>query len=525
MRAILQQLGMMNKSMAASILVIFSIFLSKFCILGDTQLFSSEEGYISVSISDKGLVFVKDLLIDKAVSALTPLQLPDIEKNVKIPVVGKVHIVLSDIVIYHIDVESSYVESGEDGFVIAASGATGNMSMSWKYSYKPWLVPIEVSDKGEASVLVEGMEVALLASLKSQEGKLNLSVVECGCSIEDVTIKVDGGASWLYQGLVEAFSHNIESAVENAITKKINQGISKIDSLLQSLPQDIRVDDTASLNVTFIRDPIFDDSFVDFEINGLFVGTEKALRSKHHNVISEALASCQGPAKMVAISLHENVLNSASLVYFRAGEMQWTLSKIPDHPILNTADWREDVPQLYEQFPDDEMTLNVSVSSYPVLKVSGDTLDTIIYSDVTIDVLEVGEATSVACIWLVITASGSVEMSGNNLTGSIKLDNISLSSKWSSVGDLPLHLIEPVIASVLDGYLMPRLNSHLKHGFPLPVIHGIELQNPDIFLSDARITVCSDAAFSDNDSFFELPHVLDFASILKNFPWNEPRIT
>ncbi|KAL9267288.1 putative BPI/LBP family protein [Drosera capensis] len=524
MRANSQQLGIQNKSMEASILLIFFIF-SKFCILGHTQLNSSEDGYISVSISEKGLVFVKDLLIDKAVSALTPLELPDIVKNVKIPVVGKVHIVLSDVVIYHIDVESSYVESGEDGFVIAASGATGNMSMSWKYSYKPWLVPIEVSDKGDASVLVEGMEVALLASLRSNEGKLKLSVLECGCSVEDITIKLDGGASWLYQGLVEAFGNKIESAVENAITKKINQGISKIDSSLQSLPQDIRVDDTASLNVTFVSDPTFDDSYVDFEINGLFIGTENALPPKHQNGISQALASCQGPAKMVAISLQADVLNSASLVYFRAGEMQWTLAKIPDQSILNTADWREDVPQLYEQFPDDDMTLNVSVSSSPVLKVSSDTMDTIIYSDVTIDVLDDSVATSVACISLVITASGSVEMSGNNLTGSIKLDNISLSSKWSSVGDLPLHLIEPVIASVFDGYLMPRLNSHLKHGFPMPVIHGIELQNPDIFLSESRITVCSDAEFSENDSFFELPHFLEFASILKNFPWTQPQIT
>ncbi|GAB2284719.1 hypothetical protein Dimus_019172 [Dionaea muscipula] len=315
-----QQLGILPRSMAISVLLIVLIFLSQFCIPGSAQLQSSEEGSISVSISNKGLDFVKDLLIDKAVSALTPLVLPNIEQYVKIPVVGKVHIVLSDIVIYHIDVPSSFVKSGEEGVVIAASGTTANLSMNWKYSYKPWLVPIEVTDSGEASVQVQGMEVGLLASMKSREGKLELSLLECGCSIEDVTIKLDGGASWLYQGVVDACGYKIESAVEDAITKRIKQGILKMDSLLQSLPRDIRVDDISSLNVTFVSDPTFDDSSVDVEINGLFIATENAIGSEHRNGKSQSLySSHQRPSKMVAISLHEDVFNSASLVYFNSG--------------------------------------------------------------------------------------------------------------------------------------------------------------------------------------------------------------
>jgi lipopolysaccharide-binding protein len=134
--------------------IILFIVLSFLFTPTSTQLHSNEEGFISVYISEKGLDFAKDVLIDKAVSSIIPLQLPDIEKSVKIPLVGKVHMLLSNIIIYHVDIASSYVNTGETGILLVASGATANLSMSWQYTYKTWLVPIAITDDGGASVQV-----------------------------------------------------------------------------------------------------------------------------------------------------------------------------------------------------------------------------------------------------------------------------------------------------------------------------------------------------------------------------------
>ncbi|KAK9689397.1 hypothetical protein RND81_09G056700 [Saponaria officinalis] len=293
------------------------IFISIICTISSTQLKSNELGFISVSISEKGLDFVKDFLIDKAVSAITPLELPDIEKNVRIILVGKVKMVLSNIVIYKIDVSSSSVEVDDDGVSITASKATANLSMDWRYTYKNWLV--EVTDKGHAFVQVEDMDVELTTSLKNNNGSLKLSLLESKCDVDDIDIKVEGGASWLYQGVVDAFSNHIESAVENAIVKKLNEGVSKIGSLLQSLPTEINIDDTSELNVTFVSDPVLSDSSIGFVINGLFIPTHAAPHSPRLHRISKASGPCQSPAKMIAMSLHEDVFNSASSVYFNLG--------------------------------------------------------------------------------------------------------------------------------------------------------------------------------------------------------------
>ncbi|KAL9379809.1 hypothetical protein Peur_028291 [Populus x canadensis] len=47
------------------------------------NLQSSKEGYISLVLSSKGVDFAEDVLINKAVSTIIPLQIPDIKKSVK----------------------------------------------------------------------------------------------------------------------------------------------------------------------------------------------------------------------------------------------------------------------------------------------------------------------------------------------------------------------------------------------------------------------------------------------------------
>lgn len=49
---------------------------------------------------------------------------------------------------------------------------------------------------------VEGMEVGLTLGLENQEGALTLSLMDCGCHVNEISIILDGGASWLYQGYV-----------------------------------------------------------------------------------------------------------------------------------------------------------------------------------------------------------------------------------------------------------------------------------------------------------------------------------
>uniref|UniRef100_A0A803QCE2 Lipid-binding serum glycoprotein C-terminal domain-containing protein n=1 Tax=Cannabis sativa TaxID=3483 RepID=A0A803QCE2_CANSA len=453
-----------------------------------------EEGFVSVVISDKGLDFSKDLLIEKAIDSIIPFHLPQIEKYVQVPLIGKVHVALSNITIYSVDVPSSYVETGEMGIAIIASGATAKLSMNWKYSYSNWF--FDISDDGRASIQVEGMDVGATVALGNQEGTLKLSILESGCSVNDISIKVDGGASWLYQGLVDAFQGNIESLVEDAMSKKIGEGITKLDSLLQSLPKQIQVYDIAAMNVTFVGKPVLSKSSIEFEINGLFTAIDDLTsRFYHKNLLDHVF--CNASTKMIEISLHEEVFNSVSLLFFNAGYMHWIVDKVPDQSLLNTSKWKYAVPQLYKKYPDHPIVLNISVSSPPIVKVINNDIETAIYSDVIINVLNGTEVIPVVCMSLEIAGSCSPKIVVNKLVGTLKLKDFTTVLKWSEIGGLHMRLVQSVMSALLRTVVLPYVNLQLWKGMPLPILRGFTVENAEIScMNDTKLVICGDVSFA-----------------------------
>ncbi|KAK7320556.1 hypothetical protein VNO77_30134 [Canavalia gladiata] len=469
---------------------------------GYAQFQPQNEAFISLLITQNGLDFAKDLLMKKAISSIISLRLPNIEKTAKIPFVGNVYMVLSNITIHQIDVPSSLVKPGETGISIITSGANCNLSMNWYYSYSTWHVPLEISDKGRAQVQVEGLEVGLTLGLENQEGSLKLKLKDCGSNVEDISIKIDGGASWLYQGIVDAFEGLIESTVENAIAKKLTERISRLDSYLKSLPKEVPVDDHTSLNVT-VNGVSLSDSSVGLETNGLFIERSVLLPLPDLSQKNSKLPiPCTNSSKMLGITLDEAVFNSASALLYDAKFMHWIVDQIPDQSLLNTAGWRFIVPQLYKKYPNHDMNLNISLSSPPVVEILNQKAGANIFADIIIDILEEDEVIPVACISLLIKGTGVVRINGNNLFGVIKLNDFEMSLKWSNVGNLRMYLIQPVMWTLIETVFLPYANAHLSKGLPLPIIHGFSLQNAELILSTSRLAVCCDVAFAESNKHF-----------------------
>ncbi|XP_058745040.1 putative BPI/LBP family protein At1g04970 [Vicia villosa] len=472
-----------------------SVLFLSFLLISTTSV-SLEDGFISVIISDQGLDFVKDILINQSIASIVVSQLPQIEKSVQVPLVGKAHVILSEIMIKNIQVSSSSVETGDSGIAVVVSGATANLSLNWRYTVSSWLVPIGISDSGTATVKVEDMQVGLTVNLRNQGGTLKLDLLDYGCDVGELRIKMNGGAAWLYQVLVDAFKGNIGSAVEDAVSKKIREGIPTLDDLLQTLPKTISLDKTAALNVSFIDNPVLSNSSIELKINGLFSERKGVLVPQGYHKGSDPISLSNGDLpKMINISIHENVFKSASEVYFAADALHWILDELPNQSLLNTAEWKLIIPQLYKQYPNDDMNLNISVSSSPVIEVSDQDIDATVSIDLIIDVLEAGEIIPVTCISVNISASFDAEIVRKSLTGRLKLKKFSTYLKWSKIGKLHMNVIQSLTSTVLKTVLIPYLNSQLKKGIPLPILKGFALKNARIMNTPPWIVLSSDVTF------------------------------
>lgn len=112
--------------------------------------------------------------------------------------------------------------------------------------------------------------------------------------------------------MVDAFQKMIISTVEKTVSTKIVENMKKLDSFLQSLPKQRKIDDSAAVNLTFTGNPVLGNSSVEVDINGLFLpkGDDvKVSGSRSSSVFG-------GVKRMVTISVEEEVFNSATLVYF-----------------------------------------------------------------------------------------------------------------------------------------------------------------------------------------------------------------
>ncbi|XP_022716829.1 uncharacterized protein LOC111275641 isoform X3 [Durio zibethinus] len=339
-----------------------------------------------------------------------------------------------------------------------ASGASANLSMDWRYSYKTWLVPIAISDRGTATVQVQGVVIWLNAAIINQEGTLKLLLLYCGCHVKDISINVDGGASWLYQWIIDTFQGKIVSAVDDAIIKKIREGIIKLDSLLQSLPKQMKVNDVVALNVTFVDDPVLSTSSVELEINGLFNGADGISVSNYHLKGSQSFLSSKGSAKMVEISLHEKVFESAASVYFHVMSASCS-AKIYRNNLAGSI-----------------RLLNFTAS----LKWSN-------IGNLHMHLVQIMH--SIRCF--------EYKHAWKHLRNIVQPYGARLYEKM-------LRHVHAVMSTILKTFFMPYLNLHLRRGFPLPLPHGFTLQNAEIIRLDSRVTVRSDLSFSDRYDSYDL---------------------
>lgn len=430
----------------------------------------------------------------RAADTLAHLSVPDIERSVSIPIIGTVRMVASRIVLGGVAVANSTVAAGDTGVVVAASLSSVNLTMEWSYSYSSWLV--DISDSGNASIQVEGMDVGVSMGLKNKNGSLKLFVMECGCYMKDLDITLNGGSSWFYQGFIDAFSNHIRSSVENAITNKIVEGASKLDLFLGDLPKEIYVDRVAAMNVTFINDPRFSSSSVEFDIDGLFIPSDKtAPQSGMHFGDTKLAPPLGSSSNMLWISLDEDVFNSVSALYFKAGLLQHMVDKVPDQFLLNTASWRFLIPRLYRKYPNKDMLLNISAISPPSVRINVGKIDTTVDLDVIVNVLGSDDIVPVACISLSVAVSGRASVSGNNLVGKVELNYFSFDLKWSDIGKLHTGIVQSVMRIVLKNLFVPYVNSYLGQGFPLPIIKGFIIRDAYILTSYSSIIVSSDVSF------------------------------
>ncbi|KAG0582311.1 hypothetical protein KC19_3G050700 [Ceratodon purpureus] len=449
---------------------------------------------IMVTISESGLNYAKEVLVNEILAEITPLLLPDIKAHVTSPI-GRVDMRISHIELSGANVSYSDVDLGKTGITVFAGDIHARIRLHWYYEYTATYVPFPVNDGGWADINVNGMQAGVTFTLVAHNGTLRLTVVECGTYIDDLDIELQGGASWLYQLFVNAFDEEIRAVIEAAISKRVLISAEQLDNYLEALPRFLPIDDVSAIDVTIVQDPLVSPTFLSVGVRGEFtsLGNSSNFTFPDHGL--QPGLFCSDSSKMVTIALCDYVINSAANVYYEAGFLEWLVDELPQESWLNTHFWRWLIPQLYKKYPNMDMALAFACSGPPTVQLQTDGVTANAAAELNLLVKTDGKSLPVACISLALSMDAIVNVVSNNITAEATLNNLNLALKWSDIGNFPVNLLQPTLRTVISRVILPILNKRLEKGFPLPVLPAVDLENPDIRYEEGYIFICSNVYY------------------------------
>ncbi|KAI5056835.1 hypothetical protein GOP47_0028653, partial [Adiantum capillus-veneris] len=456
---------------------------------------SNDAPAIWITLAQRGLDYLKDVLLTQVLEAVTPFPLPNITRTANIPFVGEVSASFTNVTLVRAEVPSSTVALGDTGVAVQAFNAAANLTLSWQYDYRNIWLPAPVSDFGGAEVKVVGMQAGVSLGVREYLGTLHMSVLQCGTYIDNLEVQVKGESSWLYQWLVDGLEERMRSTIEEQLNEQIQEGVQNLNAFLLQTSQQVQVDDTAELNFTVVSEPIISPTSLSIGVKGQFVSPgSEGLASRHIPQLPPGLV-CNGSTKMVTMALSESILKDGAAIYYNADFLNWLLDKLPDQTFLNTSKWKYLIPQLYQQYPNKEITLQFKVSAAPNVTLTLDGVDVSASAEMLIGVSDNGSNVQVACISIIASASGLAGLNGDNITGQVVLKDISLDLEWSNVGKIHLTLVKVFLKTLVKDVLLPYLNMSLRRGFPLPVIPSMKLKDSMVKYGVGYLMVCTDLEY------------------------------
>ncbi|CAI5524052.1 unnamed protein product [Closterium sp. Naga37s-1] len=210
---------------------------------------------------------------------------------------------------------------------------------------------------------------------------------------------------------------------------------------------------------------------------------------------------CADSGQMVALSLSQHLVASASQVYYEAGALSYTVNHLPDSfpwKLLNTKGWRWILPKMFHEYPDADLVFRVNASQPPNATLTPGGIGLEVDALLTVTVLpgETWNQTDVIGVKMVAVCAATAAVDGSNITASVQLVKFQAQEEWSSVGNIPTHILQAIVSALSRSVLIPLLNHRLRSGFPLPFPTGVALANSSVHYCHNRLLVCSDIVYT-----------------------------
>ncbi|KAM6977728.1 bactericidal permeability-increasing protein [Aplochiton taeniatus] len=390
------------------------------------------------------------------------------------------------------DVPEPMVEFFEEitGFQAGISGLSIAVSGKWNTNYGI------IYDDGWFNLAIFNMDMSSVVQVGSDyAGRLSITSMYCDANIEKAKINFHGGASWIFQLMVESFQGRIKREITERICPAVEHNVAKLEEYLEAMNVAFEVNEALVLEIPLTNSPVMDASSLGLDLKGEF---QSCSSKRDPPFMAQPFELHEKEGYMLTMGLSEFTLNSASYGYYSAGLMQALINDSmipPGSPFhLNTSYFGVLIPQLPKQFPGMLMELQVYAREVPMFSFFPGAIFLDFQGSIKAFALQTNK--TLAPLFQLNADSifnGHFFISAGKLKGSMKMENFTLALISTEVGTFQTAALENFMKTGINMVVMSKVNAKLAKGLALPSMPHGQLVNPVLTLKKGFIAISSDA--------------------------------
>ncbi|XP_048205135.1 lipopolysaccharide-binding protein [Perognathus longimembris pacificus] len=425
-------------------------------------------------ITSKGLEYAAKEGLLALQRDLHKITLPDFTGDFKIRHVGRGSYNFHRLAIHSCELPSSTLKPlPGQGLSLSISDSSIGVQGQWKV--KKSFLKIQ----GSFDLHVRGLTISVDLLLGTDpSGRLTVTASHCSSHISDVDVDISGGLGWL----LKLFHNQIESRFRKVLEDKVCEMVQKsvasdLQPYLQTLPVTAKIDSLAGIDYSLVGPPQATAQALDLMFKGEIFDLHN--RSKVAAPVP-VMSLPEDNQQMVYFAISGHVFNIASHVYQQAGYLSFFITDdmIPsDSTIrLTTKSFRTFAPRIGRLYPNMNLELQGTVIAAPLLNFSPGNLSLAPQMDIQAFVLLPSSVQEPVFRLAVATnISAMMTFNSNKVTGFLNPGKVQVELKESRVGMFNVELLEALLNYYLLNTLYPQVNDKLAKGFPLPLLHRIQL--------------------------------------------------
>ncbi|CAK6447668.1 unnamed protein product [Pipistrellus nathusii] len=428
-------------------------------------------------ITDRGLQYVAKEGLVALQRKLHSIELPDFTGDFKIKHVGRGHYEFHSLNIHSCELLSSAL-TPLPGQGLSLSISDSSIRVQGKWKVRKSFVRL----RGSFDVNVKGITISVNLVLGSEpSGRPTVTASSCSTHIHDVEVDMSGDLGWL----LNLFHNQIESKFQKILESKICEMIQKsvtsdLQPYLQTLPVTTEIDILADIDYSLMEAPRAAAQMLDVMLKA------EIFNRDHRSPVPFLAPVMSLPVehtRMVYFAISDYVFNTASLVYYEAGYLNFSITDdmvpLTSNIRLTTQSFRAFIPRITKRYPNMKLELQGRVVSAPILNFSPGNLSLAPQMEIEGFVLLPNSAKELIFQLSVTTnLSATLNFNTSKITGILKPEKVQVELKESKVGLFNVELLEALLNYYTLNTLYSEINAKLALGFPLPLLKRIQLYDP-----------------------------------------------